>query len=68
MSAWFAFSNVPPISRNLAIPIPNTDLVATKELGEYTEEIDGSTLPSGVYLYRISIGRLTATKSLTVIH
>ena len=45
-----------------------TELVGTKAPGEYTEEIDVSSLPSGVYFYRISIGRLTATKSLTVVH
>ncbi|GMQ82277.1 MAG: hypothetical protein BMS9Abin05_1722 [Rhodothermia bacterium] len=45
-----------------------SELVALKSPGEYTEEIDVSSLPSGVYFYRISIGRLTATKSLTVIH
>ncbi|MCH8244774.1 MAG: T9SS type A sorting domain-containing protein [Bacteroidetes bacterium] len=36
--------------------------------GKYTEIFDVSSLPTGVYFYRLSIGRLSATRPLTVIH
>lgn len=38
-----------------------------QEIGEYLVKMDGSKLPSGVYYYRIEIGRASAARSMTLV-